>query len=172
MKQVEQHRVADRIVRQAGPVRHEVAEEDPHVGQASLLGLALRRLNHCRLDVEGKHHAAGARRYSHGESAVAAPELDHVGIRPVEAKPRENAVGVEKRRPDLLLGHSTLSSFQFAALRSAEKWDLLPVAGHHPLAQHFVGSLNGVGINHKLLLAGVLGNEFQAELEVLEAGAA
>ena len=43
------------------------------------------------------------------------------------------------------------------------------VALDNPLAEGFVGGVHGVNVNCKCVLAGVLGDEFEAELKILEA---
>src|ERR1039458_8369278 len=50
---------------------------------------------------------------------------------------------------------------------AGEDRGLFAVAGDDPVAEDLVGGLDGVGINDEFLLAGVLGDELQAELEVL-----
>jgi hypothetical protein len=55
---------------------------------------------------------------------------------------------------------------------TAECWRLLAVAGDDPVTENLVGGLDGVGINDEFLLARVLGDELEAELEVFEAGGA
>src|SRR5213593_4082212 len=50
-------------------------------------------------------------------------------------------------------------------------WNYLrfsPVASHHPVAQHLVRRLDHIGIDSEFLTAGILSNEFQAELKILE----
>src|SRR5437667_4152882 len=42
------------------------------------------------------------------------------------------------------------------------------VTRHHPFAQNPVRSFHGVQVNGEFLLAGVLSDEFQAELKILE----
>ena len=44
----------------------------------------------------------------------------------------------------------------------------LVIAGHHPVAQHLVGRLDGIEVQRELLLTGVLSQELQSELEILE----
>ena len=59
-----------------------------------------------------------------------------------------------------------------SALVSGKQTGLFAVAGHDPIAQNLVGLLDCVGVDDEVLLTGVLGDEFQAELKVLEPGGA
>ena len=45
---------------------------------------------------------------------------------------------------------------------------LLPIAGHDPIAQDLVRGLHRIGVDDEFLLARVLGDQFQAKLEILE----
>src|ERR1051325_6223015 len=42
------------------------------------------------------------------------------------------------------------------------------ITRHHPIAQCFIREIDCGWINHELLLPGILKNQFQAELEILE----
>jgi len=43
-----------------------------------------------------------------------------------------------------------------------------PVTVHYPIAEHFIGQLNGSGIDDEIRLAGVLGNELQAKMKIFK----
>src|SRR5437899_13021279 len=43
------------------------------------------------------------------------------------------------------------------------------IAGDNPVAEHLVRGLDRIGIEHKIALSGVLGNELEPKMKILEA---
>src|SRR5581483_4863261 len=69
------------------------------------------------------------------------------------------------------LGHWTLDCFPIphSALHTPHSNAfLLSITRHHPIAQHLVWRFHRVRVDCEFLAAGILGNQFQPELIILE----
>jgi hypothetical protein len=81
---IEQHRAARRLARQARPRRDEVAQQHPHIGQTCRAHCAFSGGDHVWFEVRGEHRAIRADGGSDRERAIPAAEFHNVGRRVVE----------------------------------------------------------------------------------------